>query len=75
MPVDLQHVIVPATDPRGSARFLADILGLPVWPAAGACFSSTTSTSCESNQEARPRRALRGVVGGGCHPTPMAAAL
>jgi catechol 2,3-dioxygenase-like lactoylglutathione lyase family enzyme len=45
MPVDLQHVIVPATDPRGSARFLADILDLPVWPAAGACFPVRTANA------------------------------
>ena len=32
MAVELNHTIVPAHDPRGSAQFLADILGLPVDP-------------------------------------------
>jgi catechol 2,3-dioxygenase-like lactoylglutathione lyase family enzyme len=32
MSIDLNHTIVPARDPRTSAKFLADILGLPVDP-------------------------------------------
>jgi catechol 2,3-dioxygenase-like lactoylglutathione lyase family enzyme len=32
MPVELNHTIVPARDPRASAQFLADILGLSVDP-------------------------------------------
>jgi catechol 2,3-dioxygenase-like lactoylglutathione lyase family enzyme len=32
MAVELNHTIVPAHDPKASARFLADILGLPVDP-------------------------------------------
>ena len=32
MAVELNHTIVPAHDPRVSAQFLADILGLPVDP-------------------------------------------
>lgn len=32
MSVELNHTIVPARDPRASARFLADILGLSVDP-------------------------------------------
>jgi catechol 2,3-dioxygenase-like lactoylglutathione lyase family enzyme len=32
MPVELNHMIIPAKDRRASARFLADILGLPVAP-------------------------------------------
>jgi catechol 2,3-dioxygenase-like lactoylglutathione lyase family enzyme len=32
MPIELNHTIVPARDPQASARFLADILGLPVDP-------------------------------------------
>lgn len=29
MPVELNHTIVSATDPDGSARFVCDVLGLP----------------------------------------------
>lgn len=32
MPVELNHMIIPAKDKRASARFLADILGLAVGP-------------------------------------------
>ncbi len=32
MAIELNHTIVPARDPHTSARFLADILGLPVDP-------------------------------------------
>jgi len=32
MPIELNHTIVPARDPRTSAQFLADILGIPVDP-------------------------------------------
>ena len=32
MAVELNHTIVPAHDPKASAQFLADILGLPVDP-------------------------------------------
>ena len=32
MTIELNHTIVPAHDPRVSAQFLADILGLPVDP-------------------------------------------
>jgi catechol 2,3-dioxygenase-like lactoylglutathione lyase family enzyme len=32
MTIELNHTIVPAHDPKGSARFLADILGLRVDP-------------------------------------------
>ena len=32
MSADLNHIIVHATDPHASARFLADILGAPVLP-------------------------------------------
>src|ERR1700677_544055 len=32
MAVELNHTIVPAHDPRGSAQFLAGILGLPLDP-------------------------------------------
>jgi catechol 2,3-dioxygenase-like lactoylglutathione lyase family enzyme len=32
MAVELNHTIVPARDPKASARFLAGILGLPVDP-------------------------------------------
>jgi catechol 2,3-dioxygenase-like lactoylglutathione lyase family enzyme len=32
MPVELNHTIVPATDPEASAQFLAGILGLQVDP-------------------------------------------
>ena len=32
MAIELNHTIVPARDPQASARFLADILGLPVDP-------------------------------------------
>jgi catechol 2,3-dioxygenase-like lactoylglutathione lyase family enzyme len=32
MTIELNHTIVPARDPQASARFLADILGLPVDP-------------------------------------------
>jgi catechol 2,3-dioxygenase-like lactoylglutathione lyase family enzyme len=32
MAIELNHTIVPAHDPKASARFLADILGLPVDP-------------------------------------------
>jgi catechol 2,3-dioxygenase-like lactoylglutathione lyase family enzyme len=32
MAVELNHTIVPATDPQASAQFLADILGLVVGP-------------------------------------------
>ena len=32
MPVELNHTIVPARDPKASAQFLADILGLQVDP-------------------------------------------
>jgi catechol 2,3-dioxygenase-like lactoylglutathione lyase family enzyme len=32
MSIELNHTIVPAHDPRASAQFLADILGLPVDP-------------------------------------------
>ena len=34
MTIELNHTIVPAQDPEASARFLADILGLPVDPPA-----------------------------------------
>ena len=34
MPVELNHTIVPAKDPKASAQFLADILGLEVDPPA-----------------------------------------
>jgi catechol 2,3-dioxygenase-like lactoylglutathione lyase family enzyme len=34
MAVELNHTIVPARDPKASAQFLADILGLPVDPPA-----------------------------------------
>jgi catechol 2,3-dioxygenase-like lactoylglutathione lyase family enzyme len=30
--IELNHTIVPARDPKASAQFLADILGLPVDP-------------------------------------------
>jgi catechol 2,3-dioxygenase-like lactoylglutathione lyase family enzyme len=30
MAIELNHTIVPAHDPKASARFLADILGVPV---------------------------------------------
>jgi catechol 2,3-dioxygenase-like lactoylglutathione lyase family enzyme len=32
MTVELNHTIVAARDPKASAQFLADILGLPVGP-------------------------------------------
>jgi len=32
MPIELNHTIVPAHDPKASAQFLADILGLEVDP-------------------------------------------
>ncbi len=32
MTIELNHTIVPAHDPKASAQFLADILGLPVDP-------------------------------------------
>jgi len=32
MTIELNHIIVPARDPRASAKFLADILGVPVAP-------------------------------------------
>jgi hypothetical protein len=32
MTIELNHTIVPAREPKASARFLADILGLPVDP-------------------------------------------
>jgi catechol 2,3-dioxygenase-like lactoylglutathione lyase family enzyme len=32
MTIELNHTIVPAHDPKASARFLADILGLRVGP-------------------------------------------
>ena len=32
MSADLDHIIVHATDPRGSARFLAELLGATVLP-------------------------------------------
>jgi len=32
--IELNHTIVPARDPKASAQFLADILGLPVDPPA-----------------------------------------
>jgi catechol 2,3-dioxygenase-like lactoylglutathione lyase family enzyme len=32
MAIELNHTIVPASDPKASAQFLADILGLPVDP-------------------------------------------
>jgi catechol 2,3-dioxygenase-like lactoylglutathione lyase family enzyme len=32
MAIELNHTIVPAHDPKASAQFLADILGLPVDP-------------------------------------------
>lgn len=32
MPAELDHVIVHATDPRASASFLAELLGVPVLP-------------------------------------------
>ncbi|MER6007357.1 VOC family protein [Nonomuraea angiospora] len=32
MTIELNHTIVPARDPKSSARFLADILGLTVGP-------------------------------------------
>jgi catechol 2,3-dioxygenase-like lactoylglutathione lyase family enzyme len=35
MSIELNHTIVGATDRHASARFLADILGLPVGPDAG----------------------------------------
>ena len=34
MAIELNHTIVPARDPKASAQFLADILGLPVDPPA-----------------------------------------
>jgi len=41
MSIELNHTIVPAHDPRASAQFLADILGLPVDPPA-ASFTPVT---------------------------------
>ena len=38
MTIELNHTIVHATDPRGSARFLADILGVPARPRWGPFF-------------------------------------
>jgi catechol 2,3-dioxygenase-like lactoylglutathione lyase family enzyme len=35
MPITLNHLIVPATDRNASARFFADLLGLPVAAPAG----------------------------------------
>jgi catechol 2,3-dioxygenase-like lactoylglutathione lyase family enzyme len=35
MTVELNHIIIPARDPRASAKFLADILGVPVAPEWG----------------------------------------
>jgi catechol 2,3-dioxygenase-like lactoylglutathione lyase family enzyme len=32
MTIELNHTIVPARDPKASAQFLADILGLPIDP-------------------------------------------
>jgi catechol 2,3-dioxygenase-like lactoylglutathione lyase family enzyme len=32
MTIELNHTIVPAHDPKASAQFLADILGLPIDP-------------------------------------------
>lgn len=32
MAIELNHTIVPARDPKASARFLAEILGVPVDP-------------------------------------------
>lgn len=32
MAIELNHTIVPARDPKASAQFLADILGVPVDP-------------------------------------------
>src|SRR5713226_4808491 len=32
MTIELNHTIVPAHDPKASAQFLADILGVPVDP-------------------------------------------
>jgi catechol 2,3-dioxygenase-like lactoylglutathione lyase family enzyme len=32
MSIELNHTIVPAHDPKASAQFLADILGLPIDP-------------------------------------------
>jgi hypothetical protein len=32
MTIELNHTIVPAREPKASAQFLADILGLPVDP-------------------------------------------
>jgi catechol 2,3-dioxygenase-like lactoylglutathione lyase family enzyme len=34
MTIELNHTIVPARDPKASAQFLADILGVPVDPPA-----------------------------------------
>jgi catechol 2,3-dioxygenase-like lactoylglutathione lyase family enzyme len=34
MTIELNHTIVPARDPKASAQFLADILGVPVDPSA-----------------------------------------
>jgi catechol 2,3-dioxygenase-like lactoylglutathione lyase family enzyme len=34
MAIELNHTIVPARDPKASAQFLADILGVPVDPPA-----------------------------------------
>jgi catechol 2,3-dioxygenase-like lactoylglutathione lyase family enzyme len=34
MTIELNHTIVPAHDPKVSAQFLADILGLPIDPPA-----------------------------------------
>jgi catechol 2,3-dioxygenase-like lactoylglutathione lyase family enzyme len=35
MPIELNHTIVHAHDKHASARFLADVLGVPVGPEAG----------------------------------------
>lgn len=32
MTIEMNHTIVPARDPKASAQFLADILGLPIDP-------------------------------------------
>jgi len=44
MTIELNHTIVPAHDPKASAQFLADILGLPVDPPA-AHFTPITLTN------------------------------
>src|SRR5262245_39520626 len=45
MPADLHRVVVRATDPRTSARFLAEILDLPVPADAGGAVSVQTANA------------------------------